>query len=128
MSSIFTVYPGYRDYTFFTPRNVAYISKILSETMAKQFKQKIVFTDSSIMREMQRVFEERYETIPQMNRRVMLGLLRNAKNQYMEAAKNNYLLENQWNAYNYDPILGIQPYFTPKLNTRQRGMRFTFTY
>jgi len=128
MSSIHTIYPGYRDPAFFTPENVAYISNILTETMGKEFRQRVVFTDSSIMRTMQRVFEERYETIPQMNQRVVLELLRNARNEFDETERANYLMSNIWEAYNYDPILGIKPYDNIKLNRRYRGLKFNYTF
>ena len=128
MSSVFTVYPGYRDYTFFNGHNVALISNILTETLAKEFKQKVIITDESIMRTMQQIFEERYETIPEMNRRVLIELLRDFRNQMFATEKANYLLNNKWEAYNYDPVLGIKPYETPKLNQRYRPLKFAFTF
>jgi hypothetical protein len=129
MSSIHTLYPGYRDPTFFNPQNVAYISNILTATMAKQYRQKIIFTDSSIMRTMQRVFEERYESVPQMNQRVILDLLREARDQFAETDRQNWFLSNIWEAYNYDPVLGIKPYDSQfKMNDRYRGMNFHFTF
>ena len=130
MSSIHTIYPGYRDPTFFAPQNVAYISKIATDTIAKEFRQKIIFTDASIMRVMQRVFEERYQTVPQMNQRVVLNLLEDARNQYLETARANSLLNTRWESYNYDPSLGIQPYDSQaiKLNPKARGLNFHFTF
>lgn len=128
MSSIFTISPGYRDYTFFNPQNVALLSNILTETIAKEFKQKVVVTDGSIMREMQKVMEERYEAIPMMNRRVLVELLRDFRGQMFSTEKANYLLNYKWEAYNYDPILGIKPYETPKLNERYRPLKFAFTF
>lgn len=128
MSSIFTISPGYRDYTFFNPQNVAFISNRLTETLAKEFKQKVIVTDESIMRTMQRVFEERYEAVPMMNERVFIELLRDFRDQMFETERSNYLLNYKWEAYNYDPILGIKPYETPKLNQRHRPLKFAFTF
>lgn len=135
-SSVFTIDPGFRMPGYFTEENVALISKMVTDTLAKEYKQKIVITDSSIMRRMVQVHEERVETVPQMNRRVALDLLREVRNQYDETERANYLMTNRWNSYNYDPSLGILPYVPIKMKTdsispsrnKYLPMRFHFTF
>ena len=135
-SSVFTLEPGFRMPGYFIPENVALLSGLITDTLAKEYKQKIIVTDSSIMRTMVRVHEERIETVPEMNRRVALDLLREVRNQYDETERANYLMSNYVNAYNWDPILGIRPYdqikmksdsITPSRN-KYLGQRFHFTF
>lgn len=135
-SSIYTLYPGFRMPGYFTDDNVALLSNMITKTLAKEYKQKIIVTDASIMRRMVQIHEERIETVPQMNRRVALDLLREVRNQYDETERANYLLSNQWNSYNYDVSLGILPYVPIKMKTdainpsrvKYRAPRLHFTY
>lgn len=113
---------------FFTQENYDLISCILTNTLAKEYNQKIVFTPSSIARECDMIHNERPDTVPNMNQRVILSLLQQFRNESDMIEKNNYLMENYWHSYNYDPILGKQPFEKPKLNTNSRGFRFHFTF
>ena len=136
MSSIHTLYPSNRVDGFLTDQNAAVISKLVTETLAKIYRQKVVVTPDSIWRTMQRINEERVETIPQMNRRVALDLLREIQNEFDETERANYLMFNYWNQYNWDPILGIRPYEKPKLKSdaissyrsKDRAFHFHFTF
>lgn len=127
-SSLYTqLGTSFRQSDFFSPENVALIGQICLNTLAKEFKQKVMPTRSSIAREMQSVYEERVESIPEMNRRVVIILCRLIRNGLLETERNNYLLDNYWEASTYCPSMGMKPFDTPKLNNRIRQYRFHFT-
>jgi len=126
--SIHTIYPGHRVPGFFTKLNIKFISDKVTEILGREYKQKIIVPDSSIMREMQYQHEFMVESVAKLNQRVIMSLLRSFRNYQDEINKANYFAGNVWNAYNYDNSLGIRQFSKPKLNDNARGFRFHFTF
>ena len=126
--SIHTLDPGFRVPGFFTEENIQFISYKVTKILSLEFNAKVIVPTSSIMREMQYIHEDRVQTIPKMNQRVIMELVRSFRNYQDEIKKANYWSQNIWNAYNYSPALGIKPYETPKLDKNVRGLRFAMTF
>jgi len=57
---------------FFTEENVTFVQNKISEVLKNEFKQKIVIDRASIKRKMVGVFEERLESVPRMNQRLVM--------------------------------------------------------
>lgn len=70
--SIHTIFPGGRDVNFFSDENVVFLYNKIIEVLKREFVQDILFDRGSIVRLMQRVHEERLESIPFMNQRVIM--------------------------------------------------------
>lgn len=126
--SIHTLHPGFRLEGFFTQTNIDFISQKVTNILGREYNARVIIPDASIMMEMQRQHEARLESIAKMNHRVVTELVRSFRNYQEEIKQKNYWSRNIWNAYNYNPSLGIKPYETPKLNTRTHGMRFAMTF
>ena len=75
-----------RDY-YWTEDNVNFIRKKLNQVLKRYFKQTIVFSDINIRRIMQNVMEERYESVAEMNTRVIMILSNDFKNNQTEKRK-----------------------------------------
>lgn len=58
--------------TYFADDNIAYISKVIQEVLARAYKRPPVIPRDSIIRVMQRVLEERLDSIPKLNQRVVM--------------------------------------------------------
>ena len=72
MASIHTIFPGYRDFNFFSDENIVFIHNKIIEVLKGEFFQDILFDRASIVRIMERVQLERKESIPKMNQRVVM--------------------------------------------------------
>ena len=128
--SIFTLTPDQaRAPGFFCPENIQYLCETLTQTLKKEYKGVVKFTKASVVRAMQRIHEDRVETVPQMNQRVLIDLLRIFRNEMEENARANGFWDLVWGAWNYDPYLGIAPYDPRrKMNLRARPLRFRYTF
>lgn len=113
---------------FFNQENYNLISYWCTKTLEKIYNNKIVLTPSSIAIECQNVYDERIEAIPKMNQRVVMNLVRAVRNEMDDIERKNYFMDSYRDSYNYDPILGIKPYETPKLNYNARAFKFHFTF
>lgn len=109
---------------FITDENINLIICTCTNILATEYKQPVYFTRDGVIREMNMIYNEYPELIVDMNRRVVMSLCQQFRNQIAETERQNYFMDNFRNAYNYDPSLGIKPFETPKLNSRYRGLRF----
>lgn len=126
--SIHTLDPGFRLPGFFDQRNIDFISHRVTEILSMEYNARVIIPDASIKMEMQNQHEDRIGTISKMNQRVIMELVRSFRNYQEEIKKKDNWSRNIWNAYNYDPSLGIKPYDKMKMNDRARGMRFAMTF
>lgn len=133
--SIHTIDPQFRLPGFFTKENINTISELITMTIAQDYHgKKVVVPDEYIVRYMQKVHEEKIESIGKMNQRVIMDVVRTFVNHVEETERNNMWANNRWNAYNRDESLGIKPYDTIKLKGERvgkndaRSFQFQFTY
>lgn len=135
--SIHTLQPNWRIPGFFTEENVKFLSDKITEHLSKYYSgKKVVIPDPHIVRIMQHIQEQRPESIPRMNQRVLIDIVA----EFMDFVQKNENANNwsyfRYDAYNRTPNLGIKPYETPKLKGPDyagRGNtylppRFHFTY
>lgn len=59
---------------YFSQENVQFIQNKVIEVLHHEYEQSIIIDFGSIIRMMERIFEERPETIPRMNQRVVMEL------------------------------------------------------
>lgn len=135
MSSIHTLDPQFRTPGYFTQENINTISQLVTATIAQSYSgKKVIVPDAHIVRFMQKIHEERLESIPKMNQRVIAELVRSFLNHVSKQEQANNWAYHRWDAYNWDANLGIKPFETPKLRGNRvkrqdaRGYRFHFTY
>lgn len=72
VSSVHTLIPREDLREFFHEVNVRFLQKKIRQILGREFRQKILFDRASVVRLMERVFEEKVETIPKMNQRVVM--------------------------------------------------------
>lgn len=72
---------------FFDGDNVLFIQRKITEELSRQFKQKILFDRGGVVRLMQRVAEERLESVPRMNQRVIMYAVNDFTTHQIEANK-----------------------------------------
>lgn len=69
-----TIFPGFIPEGYFSDENIEFIRNKVAQLLKIDFKQTILFDRASVIRIMQRVLEQRLETIPKMNQRVIMYL------------------------------------------------------
>ena len=100
-----TIFPTYVPQGFFDNDNVLYIQNKIIELLLFEFSKKIIIDIPSIIRVMQRVLEERLETIPKMNQRVIMYIMNEFRNHQLEINKVMNWEENYTASQKlYDPI------------------------
>lgn len=105
MSRTHTLFPGYVPKDFFSERNVRFILDKTVEVLKKEFVQEIRFERASVVRIMDRVVEERLESVPKMNQRVVMYLANEFRVHQLQARK-HMRWEETYSATSglYDPI------------------------
>lgn len=73
---------------FYDADNIAFIQEAISRELGKTFRQRIAVDTNSIVRVMQRVYEEKLETVPQMNERVVMELCHEFRASQAEVRRN----------------------------------------
>jgi hypothetical protein len=136
MAYVQTISPGFIPEGYFDQDNVDFIKKKTTHVLSLEFRQNINIDYASIKRIMQRVLEERTDTIPKLNQRVIMYLTHDFRIHQAEVKKNlnweaNYVLSQRL----YDPSVERVSNMdqNPKMNTRLGlprvggTMRFYFT-
>lgn len=72
---------------FFNEDNKIFIQRKVAEVLSKEFKQNIIFDPLSIVQVMQQVYQERVESVPRMNQRVVMELCRSFRNEQINNNK-----------------------------------------
>lgn len=87
MSYVNTIFPGFIPQGYFDEDNMVFIQQKIIHVLGLEFKQKIIVDRASIVRVMQRVLEERLESIPKMNQRVIMYITNEFRNHQLDANK-----------------------------------------
>lgn len=75
MAYTHSIFPGAVPDGYFESENIEFIRRKAAEVLSIEFVQTILFDRASVVRIMQRVLDERLETIPKMNQRVIMYLV-----------------------------------------------------
>lgn len=75
-----TIFPGSIPDGFFDPDNIQFLRSKIADVLKREFVQAINVDTASLKRIMQRVLEERRETIPKMNQRVIMYICNDYRN------------------------------------------------
>lgn len=118
-SNIHTIYPGAIVLGYFDNDNIEFIRIKVVDILSKQFVQKIIIDRASVIRIMQRIIEERRESVPKMNQRVIMTLCNEFRNHQIDVNKHmnweSYYVESQ---RLYDPTVSRGPdLYSIKLNS-----------
>ena len=132
MAYIQTIWPGYVPPDFFTKENVDFLSKKITETIQKDITTPVKVDTSSIVRVMQRVLEQRLETIPKMNRRVIMYCVNDYLDYQVECNRNLRWADAYIQSQRlFDPSVrrGVVSSWMPKINPKNvpTTARFYFT-
>jgi hypothetical protein len=91
--------------SYFNLENMIFIQKKISEVLSKEFHQRIVYDPQSIISTMQRIYEERLESVPRMNQRVVMELCREFRNEQIITNKHLMWAESfPFSQTIYDPL------------------------
>jgi restriction endonuclease len=132
MAYVQTIYPGYIPDDYFTKENVEWIQKRVTELIHKDISTNVTIDIGSIVRVMQRILEQRLESIPSMNQRVLMELTRHYLNYQVEANRNLYWAEmfvESQRLFDQNARRGAIANWTVKLNPKHSAttQRFYFT-
>lgn len=110
MAYVQTIFPGFIPDGYFDNDNVEFIRDKVARVLNVDYKQHINIDRASVIRIMQRVLEERTDTIPMLNQRVIMYLVdefRNYQGQLMKHMKweENYIESQRL----YDPTVERGP-------------------
>ena len=101
---IHTIYPTHIPEGYFCHENVSFIQNKIAEVLRREYAQKVIVDVASIKRIMQRVLEERTESIPKMNQRTIMYITNEFRNHQDEIDKKLRWEETRRFAYTYhDP-------------------------
>lgn len=110
--SIHTVFPGFRNFNFFSDENVAFIQQKIIDVLKGEFFQDILIDVGSIKRVMERVHLERLESIPKMNQRVIMYCTNDFRNYHATLLKRLKYEEGYVESQRlYDPTVERGPDF-----------------
>ena len=73
---------------YFNQENKIFIQKKVAEVLSREFYQNVVFDPESIVNTMQLIYEQRLESVPRMNERVIMELCRYFRNEQILVNKN----------------------------------------
>lgn len=88
MAYINTIFPGFIPEGYFSDDNVEFLANKITQILSRDYRQKILFDRGSIKRLMQRVLNERLESIPRMNQRVVMYATNEYRNHQDQLNKN----------------------------------------
>jgi hypothetical protein len=114
--SIHTLGGQWRIPGFFTEDNVNTLSQLITDTIAQSYTgKKVVVPNPHIVRIMQHIHEQRPESIPKMNERVIMNIVAEFIDFVNQNERNNNWSYFRYDAYNRTPNTGLKPYEKPKL-------------
>lgn len=110
MAYTHTIFPGYVPDGFFEVDNIEFLRSKIAEVLGRTYTQKVNFDKASIVRIMQRVLDERLETIPKMNQRVIMYCTSEYLNHEQQIHKHLKWEENYIESQRlYDPMVERGP-------------------
>lgn len=87
MGYIQTIFPTYIPQGYYDQDNVEFLQHKICDILKRTYKQSVIVDKASIVRVMQRVHEERLESIPKMNQRVIMYVTNSFNTHQLEATK-----------------------------------------
>lgn len=87
-SFIHTLYPGYIPEGYFSDENIEFIRDKIKRVLKREYTQDVIMNRAGIIRLMERVVEERLESIPRMNQRVIMYAANEFRVHQLEVDKN----------------------------------------
>lgn len=87
LQGLHAIFPTPKPQGYFTDENIGYIQRYVYDKLYHEFGWGVIISKSDITRVLQRVIEERYETIPRMNQRAMMEILNEYRKHQIEKAK-----------------------------------------
>jgi len=87
MAYVQTIFPGYRPEGFYDKDNIEFLRQKIVDVLRNEYKQDILLDHGSLMRVMQRVHEERMETVAYMNQRVIMYVANEFRNHQNDVNK-----------------------------------------
>lgn len=110
MAYVQTIFPGFLPDGFVYDDNIEFIRSKVAEVLKREFVQTIIMDRASVVRVMQRVLEERLESIPKMNQRVIMYLTNEYRNHQFQARRNLNFEEHYVESQRlYDPTVERGP-------------------
>lgn len=88
MSLVHTIFPGYIPEGLFDNDNIEFIRNRVREILRREYYQDVIVDRASVIRIMQRVLEERIETIPLMNQRTIMYICADVRRHQEEIHRN----------------------------------------
>jgi len=82
LNDVNTVHP------FFSKINIQFLQDKISQQLSKHFIQKIIIPHFSLKRKMMEIFQQRLETIPRMNERVVMAACHEFRLDQAETTRN----------------------------------------
>jgi len=82
-----TIYPGFVPAGYFDDENITFIQNKLTQEMTRWFTNPVRFDRRSVVWVMDKILNERIETIPKMNQRVIMEISNNFKVYQLERNK-----------------------------------------
>ena len=131
MARVTTIYPGFIPHHYFTKENVDFISQKITDCIHKDITTTVKIPDESIVRLMQRVLEQRLETIPKMNQRVIMSCVNDYLDYQLDVNKKlNWAEGYSWSQKLYDPISrkGAVSSWSTKLNPKNSATTVRFYF
>lgn len=121
---------------YFDEDNIRFIQRKVADILCRQFVQRVLIDRASIIRVMQRILEEKVESIPKMNQRVIMSICDEFRNHNSNVEKHLRWEETYVSSQRlYDPVANISRYDPVIVNERTRmgeervgsTLRFFFT-
>lgn len=100
-----SLYGACKPIDYFTDENVKFLQDKLKEMLKRDFGWDVHIPKPDIVRVQQRVFEERYESIPRMNQRVLMYISNDYRVHQLEKTKHLKWEEGYyWSQQLYNPL------------------------
>ena len=140
MSRTHTIFPGYVPVDFFSEENIRFVLQKSIQVLNGEFFQEIHFERPGVIRVMDRVVNERLESVPKMNQRVVMYLTNEFRNYQAEVNKHLNWQENYVHSQRlYDPVAdkshfdmmghkSLMPGFNEPRRQGLAGQAFRFTF
>lgn len=88
MALVHTVFPGFIPEGYFANDNIEFIRDKVRRELAQEYRQNVIVDRASVIRIMQRILEERVETIPRMNQRSIMTICADVRRHQDEIHRN----------------------------------------
>jgi len=106
---------------FFDEDNIRFIQEKIKCVLSREFSQSILIDRASIIRVMQRIIEEKLESIPKMGQRVIMSICNEFRNHNSNVEKHLMWEESFVSSQRmYDPTVNVSRYDPQEYKLRTR--------